>query len=156
MLASLAWPACAHALVSPVQPIDGPSTAIRELGGVAMSADGTGGLVYRKDDADGRPHVFAAQFVDGAWRPAQRVDTGPTQRFESSWPVIAAGDGGRLLVAWVQEFGAADRMYSASLQPGSRRFEPPVPVDLNVGDSALGTYPALSMAPGGQAYLVYR
>jgi hypothetical protein len=60
------------------------------------------------------------------------------------------------VVVWVQEFGGADRLYSASLQPGSRRFEPPVPVDLNVGDSALGTYPAVSMAPGGQAYLVYR
>lgn len=156
LLAPAAGPAPAPALVAPVQPVDGPSTAIRELGGVAMSADGTGGLVYRKDDADGRPHIFAAQFVDGAWRPPQRVDTGSAQRFESSWPVIAAGDGGRLLVVWVQEFGAADRMFSASLQPGSRRFEPPVPVDLNVGDSALGTYPAVSMAPGGQAYLTYR
>lgn len=156
VLAPLASPACALALVSPVQPIDGPSAAIRELGGVAMSADGTGGIVYRKDDADGRPHIFAAQFVDGAWRPPQRVDTGPTQRFESSWPVIAAGDGGRLLVVWVQEFGPADRLYSASLQHGSRRFEPPVPVDLNVGDGALGTYPAVSMSPGGQAYVVYR
>ena len=85
-----------------------------------------------------------------AWTP------GPTQGFESSWPAIAAGDGGRLLVVWVQEFGASDRMFSASLQPGSRRFEAPVPVDLNVGDSSLGTYPAIAMAPGGQAYLVYR
>ena len=145
----------ASALVAPAQLIDGPSSTIRELGGVAMSADGTGGIVYRKDDG-GRSHVFAAQFVGGAWQKPQRVDTGPTQQFESSWPAIAAGDGGRLLVVWVQEFGAGDRMFSASLQPGSRRFEPPVPVDLNVGDSSLGTYPAVAMAPGGQAYLVYR
>ncbi len=154
-LACVAGVAPAHALVSPGQLIDGPSSAIRELGGVAMSADGTGGLVYRKDEG-GRAHIFAAQFVGGAWRAPQRVDVGPDQRFESSWPAIAAGDGGRLLVVWVQEFGAADRMFSSTLQPGARRFEPPVPVDLNVGDSALGTYPAITMAPGGQSYLVYR
>lgn len=148
-------PTSANALVSSAQPIDGPSSAIRELGGVAMSADGTGGLVFRKDDG-GRPHIFAAQYVNGAWQRPQRVDLGPDQGFESAWPTIAAGDGGRLLVVWTQEFGLADRMYSATLQPGSRRFEAPVPVDLNVGDMSLGTWPTVSMAPGGQAYLVYR
>lgn len=155
VLASASGPASAQALVSAAQPVDGPSAAIRELGGVAMSADGTGGLVYRKDD-DGRPHIFVARFVGGAWRAPQRVDVGADQGFESSWPSIAAGDGGRLLVVWVQEFGASDRLYSATLQPGASRFEPPAPVDLGIGDSALGTWPSLSMSPGGQAYLVYR
>lgn len=143
----------ASATISGATLIDGPSSAIRELSDSAMSTDGSGGLVYRKD-VDGRPHIFAAQFINGRWLPAQQVDVG--QRFESSWPVIGAGNDGRLVVVWVQEFGASDRLFSATLQPGSRRFEAPVPIDLFAGDSALGTYPAVSMAAGGQAYLVYR
>ena len=145
----------AGAAIGDAAAIDGPSADIRELGGTAMAADGTGGIVYRKD-VDGRPHIFAAQFLDGRWLPAQRVDNGENQRFESSWPAIAAGNGGRLMVAWVQEFGASDRMFSSMLQPGARRFEPPVPVDLQVGDSSAGTWPSLAMSPGGQAWIVYR
>ncbi|MFM8762558.1 MAG: hypothetical protein ACKOFC_04745, partial [Solirubrobacterales bacterium] len=148
-------PAVATAAIGDVAAIDGPSADIRELGGVAMAADGSGGVVYRKD-VDGRPHIFAAQFLDGQWRPAQRVDNGDNQRFESSWPAIAAGNGGRLMVVWVQEFGASDRMFSAMLQPGARRFEAPVPVDLQVGDSSAGTWPSLAMSPGGQAWVIYR
>ena len=76
--------------------------------------------------------------------------------FDSSWPRIGAGDGGRLVVTWVQEFGVgSDRMFSAALDPGASRFQAPVPVDLNVGE-ATATYPVLAMARGGQAYLVYR
>lgn len=148
-------PPVATGAIGDVAAIDGPSADIRELGGVAMAADGSGGIVYRKD-VDGRPHIFAAQFLDGQWKPAQRVDNGDNQRFESSWPAIAAGNGGRLMVVWVQEFGASDRMFSAMLQPGARRFEPPVPVDLQVGDSSAGTWPSLAMSPGGQAWVVYR
>jgi hypothetical protein len=152
-LAAMALPAPAHALVTSTATIDGPSADIADLGGTAMASDGTGAIVYRKY-VNGRPHIFAAQFTGGAWRQPQRVDTG--QVFESSWPVVAAGDNGRLVVAWVQEFGDADRLYAASMAPGSTRFQPPVPVDLNVGDASLGTSPSIAMARGGQAYLVYR
>ncbi len=152
----IAWPVpAAFATISAPQVIEGPSLALSDLGGVALAPDGTGGVVYAKEDG-GRQHVFAAQYVGGAWRPAQRVDLGPTQGFASSWPVIAAGNGGRLAVVWVQEFGAADRLFSATLQPGARRFEAPVPVDTNVGDSTLGIAPSIAMAPGGQALLAYR
>ncbi|MBU6337963.1 MAG: hypothetical protein KGR19_09160 [Acidobacteria bacterium] len=155
LAAAAAWAPAAGAAIGDVAAIDGPSADIRELGGTAMAADGTGGVVYRKD-VDGRPHIFAAQFLDGKWGAPRRVDNGDNQRFESSWPAIAAGNGGRLMVVWVQEFGASDRMFSAMLQPGARRFEAPVPVDLQVGDSSAGTWPYLSMSPGGQAWVVYR
>ena len=158
-LALLAGPSSlvpsAHAVVGNAQVIDGPAIELRELGGVAMAADGTGGVVFRKEEA-GRTHVFASQFNGAAWSAPQRVDVGSTQTFDSSWPVIAAGDGGRLVVVWVQEFGVADRMYSAALQPGARRFQSPVPVDINVGDSTLGIAPSIAMAPGGQALVTYR
>ena len=82
------------------------------------------------------------------WRAPQRVDVG--QDFDSSWPAIGAGDGGRLVVTWVQEFGAgSDRLFSASLDPGATRFQAPVAVDLNVGE-ANGTYPSLAMNRGGR------
>lgn len=155
---ALAWAGAspAHALITDAQTLDGPSADLVDLGGVAMAEDGTGGVVYRKVAEDGRNHIYAAQFVDGRWRAPQRIDVGPTQRFESSWPAIAAGNNGRLLVVWVQEFGDVDRMYSAYLGAGARRFQPPIPIDLNVGDSALGVYPSVSMNRGGQAYVVYR
>ena len=82
-----------------------------------MAEDGSGGLVYRKR-VEGRAHVFAAQYVGQRWRAPQRVDVG--QAFDSSWPRIGAGNGGRLVVTWVQEFGVkSDRMFSASLDPGA-------------------------------------
>jgi hypothetical protein len=143
----------ARATISTDQVIDGPSGAIVSVDGVAMSQDGTGGIVYRKR-VDGRAHIYVAQLFGGRWRPAQRVDTG--QAFDSSWPAIGAGDGGRLVVAWVQEFGVGtDRLFSASLDPGATRFQPPVALDLNVGE-ATGTYPSLAMNSAGTAYLAYR
>ena len=152
-LLSLLGPGGARAVISDVRSIDGPGAEVLEVADAAMSEDGSGGVVYLKK-VDGRSHVFATQFRDGAWRPPQRVDVG--QAFDSSWARIGAGNGGRLLVTWVQEFGPeSDRMYSATLDPGANSFQAPVPVDLNVGE-ATSTYPDLAMNRGGQAYLVYR
>lgn len=142
----------ASASISAVTPIDGPSADVVDFGGSAMAPDGSGGIVYRKR-VDGKIHIFAAQFDGDRWRAPQRVDNG--QRFDSSWPAIGAGNGGRLVVAWVQEFGpSSDRMYSAGLDPGARRFQAPVPVDLNVGEST-GTFSSLDMNAGGTAYIAY-
>jgi hypothetical protein len=147
-----AWPAGAGAVVSDPELIDGPSPDLTNQVDAAMAEDGTGGIVYLKR-IGGREHVFCAQFAEGDWRSPQRVDVG--QDFDSSWARIGAGDGGRLVVTWVQEYGVgSDRMFSATLDPGSNGFQPPVPVDLNVGE-ATSTFPDLSMNRGGQAYLVY-
>ena len=149
----LILPSGAGAIVSDVQPIDGPSGEVIDVSDAAMSEDGTGGIVYLKRES-GRSHVFAARYSGGRWAPPQRVDVG--QDFDSSWARIGAGDGGRLVVTWVQEFGVeSDRMFSATLDPGATSFQPPVPVDLNIGE-ATATYPDLAMNRGGQAYLVYR
>jgi hypothetical protein len=153
LAAVVATAAPARAIILPAQGIDGPSGDIVDVGGVAMSADGTGGVVYRKR-VSGRAHIFVAELYGGKWRAPQRVDVG--QSFDSSWPVIGAGDGGRLVVVWVQEFGAGtDRLFSASLDPGATQFQAPVAVDLNVGEST-ATYPSIAMNPGGAAYLAYR
>jgi hypothetical protein len=149
----LIGPGTASAVVSDVQPLDGPSAEVVDVADAAMSEDGSGGIVWLKR-VDGRAHVFAARFRNGVWGPAQRVDVG--QSFDSSWARIGAGDGGRLVVTWVQEFGVeSDRLFSATLDPGAKGFQPPVPIDFNVGE-ATSTFPDLAMARGGQAYLVYR
>jgi hypothetical protein len=142
----------AQAVVSDPELIDGPSSDLVGEPDAAMSEDGTGGVVYLKR-IDGRSHVFASQFTDGEWGSPQRVDVG--QSFDSSWPRIAAGDNGRLLVTWVQDFGVqTDRMFSATMDPGAGGFQGPVPVDFAIG-KATSTFPDLAMARGGQAYLVY-
>jgi hypothetical protein len=141
----------ALAAVSSVAPIAGPSADVIDVGDAAMAEDGSGSVVYLQKEG-GRNHVFVARF-NGAWEAPQRIDVG--QDFDSSWPRIAAGDGGRLLVTWVQEFGiASDRMFSATLDPGAKGFQEPVPVDMNVGE-ATATFPDLAMNAGGQAYLAY-
>lgn len=159
-------PGSAAASVRPAITIDGPSSDILALGGVAMASDGTGGLVYLKRDR-GESHAFVSRFIDGQWRAPQRVDT--ALPFDSSWPQIGAGDGGRLVVVWAQSF-AKDvnnvpfrRMYSATIKPGSSSFGPPIAFDSNLhspnasGDVAVSQlYPSLSMNAAGQAYLVYR
>ena len=144
----------ARASIAPATTIDGPSAAILGVDGVAMSEDGTGGLVYRKR-VDGRVNVYVSRFTARGWQPPQRVDVG--QRFTSSWPAIGAGDGGRLVVTWVHEFGGAvqNRMYSAVLGPGATRFQAPVALDLDVREG-LDAAPSLSMSRGGAAYLAYR
>jgi hypothetical protein len=142
----------AGASVSSAVTIDGPSAEVVDVGDAAMAEDGSGGIVYLKK-VGGRNHVFVARFGGGAWEVPQRVDVG--QDFDSSWPRIAAGVGGRLLVTWVQEFGVGtDRMFSATLDPGAKGFQAPVPVDFNIGE-ATATFPDLAMNAGGQAYLTY-
>jgi len=153
LLACLLCAATATAYVGAAETIDGPGAGILDVGGVAMAPDGSGGVVYRKVE-DGRPHVFAARTVNGHWFPPQRLD--PDNDFASSWPVIAAGNGGRLVATWVQEFGAgSDRLFSASLDPGATLFQPALVLDLNVGE-ATATFPSIAMSPGGTAYLAYR
>jgi hypothetical protein len=131
-----------------------------------MAPDGTGGLVYLKVD-QGEPHVFVSRFAGGQWQPPQRVDTGLP--FDSSWPQIGAGDGGRLVIVWAQSYAKDPlgvplrRMYSATLKPGASTFLPQIAFDSNLatpnatGDEAVSElFPSLSMNAVGQAYLVYR
>ena len=78
--------------------IDGPSAAIAGLGGLSIARDGTGGLVYSKAVA-GVPHVFVSALVGGRFQAPVQVD--PALSGASSQPVIAAGNGGLLLIGFV-------------------------------------------------------
>ncbi len=152
-LAVATLPAVAPAAVAPTAVLDGPSPDILGVSGAALAADGTGGVVYLKRDA-GRAHVFVARFRNGSFAPAVRADTG--QAFDSAWPAIAAGTGGRLTVVWAQDLGPdTDRLYSSTTAAGLGGFGRPIAVDLDINEDT-GTQPSLAMAPGGATLVAYR
>ncbi|HSD77676.1 MAG TPA: hypothetical protein VLA98_09735, partial [Solirubrobacteraceae bacterium] len=75
----------------------GPNPTI-QLGGVAVARQGTGAVVYVRQDA-GADHVFVSRLADGAFQAPERLDAGLSAA--ASQPVIAAMDDGRLAVAFV-------------------------------------------------------
>ena len=100
-LAAIALPALAvpaHAVTPgrffPGEQLD---TGIERVGDVDVARDGTGGVVYVKQDG-GADHIFLARFAGGSFQAPERVDGGLAAA--SSKPVIAASDGGRLAVAF--------------------------------------------------------
>jgi hypothetical protein len=163
VLALIGSPTPADAVIHQPSVLDGPGNEILELDGAAMAPDGSGGVVYRKEVA-GVPHVFAVPFTNGTWGRPLEVD--PEDRYGASQPAIAAGEGGRLLVVWVQlrnvsAGGVSEyELMSSSLQPGTSLFGPATIVDPSVGEPASGDVrevaPSLAMAPSGEAYVVYR
>jgi hypothetical protein len=151
-----------YAALAPAGLIDGPSPTILDVDGAAMAPDGSGGIVYRKL-AQGQPHVFVARFLNGTWLPPVQVDGG--QRFAATFPAIAAGDGGRLLVVWAEPWAVLGpathqetryQLMSSELDPGAQQFGPAQQVDpRDIGDGS-AAYPSLAMAPNGRAYVAYR
>jgi hypothetical protein len=163
LLLAYLLPVVADGAVHPAVVVDGPSNAILGVAGAAMAADGTGGVVYRKQVA-GVTHVYAAQFAAGHWDAPTQVDLDDT--YGASQPAIAAGEGGRLLVVWVQarnvnyEGILQYELMGAALEPGANGFSQPIVIDPSVGEPASGDVaavdPQLAMAPDGVAYVVYR
>jgi PKD domain len=92
----------AAAALGPLTTIDGPSPAI--VGGLGMSVarDGTGGVVYVAN-VGGTPRVFVSRLLGGFFGRPQQVDA--SLPGASSQPVIAAGNGGVLLVAFINGGG---------------------------------------------------
>jgi hypothetical protein len=148
----------AYAALGPASVIDGPSSTILDVDGSALAPDGSGGIVYRKL-LDNQPHLFVARFLDGAWQAPVEVDEG--QPFGASQPAIAAGNDGRLLIVWIEPWAVVKQvtqyqLMSAELSPGASRFGPAEQVDpKSLGDGS-AAFPAVAMAPNGNAYVVYR
>jgi len=148
----------ARAALAPASVIAGPSSAIINVAGAAMAPDGSGGILF-SELVEGQSHLLVARFIDGQWQTPVRVDGG--QQFAATSPTIAAGDGGRLLVVWVEPWAVIQgttryQLMSAVLDPGSQQFEPAIQIDpKDIGDGS-AAYPSLAMAPNGQAYVAYR
>lgn len=162
-IAYLALPSAAAAVIHPSEVLQGPANDIVSVDGVAMAPDGSGGLLYSAH-VNGVTHLFAIPFANGHWGNATQVDG--EDQYGASQPTIAAGEGGRLLVVWVQPrnvSAAGVTLYelaSASMQPGADTFGQTIIVDPSVGEpytgNVSGVEPRLTMAPDGTAYVVYR
>jgi hypothetical protein len=147
----------AGALILAPTTVAGPGSQIGEFGGVAISADGSGGAVYTEQVA-GVPHVFAAQWVGGRWSAPVRVDWDTP--FAASTPRIAAADGGWLVVVWVGQIATVggrvqSALYSSTLEPGASSFGEPFVVDPDVGEGG-GVDPSIALAASGQGLVAYR
>ncbi|HSZ70346.1 MAG TPA: PKD domain-containing protein [Solirubrobacteraceae bacterium] len=156
LLLALAPPG-ARAVILPATTIDGPSEEIVGFGGVAMAADGSGGLVYLKR-VDGVPHVFVSRYVGGHWLAPVRVDG--EEPFAASWARIGAGAGGELIAVWATPFATRHgkpvyELLASELGPGASQFGAAMIVDPNI-EEATGTSPDLAVSSTGQADIVYR
>jgi hypothetical protein len=85
-------------VMEPSSTIAGPSAAIQGLSGLAVSRDGSGGLAYLAS-VGGVNHVFVSPLSGGAFGAPVEIDSGLPGA--SSQPVIAAGDGGLLIIAFI-------------------------------------------------------
>jgi hypothetical protein len=145
---ALAAPASASAGFFPGAPVDGPSADIAELGGVALSRDGDGHVIYLKREA-GANHVFVSFLAGGAPRQPRRLDG--NQLTASAEPRIAVSDRGRALAVW-----ANGGSVWASLRPtGSDDWQPPQAV-YAAPPAGTGAHDLqLSMGPSGAAYVTF-
>ena len=141
---ALAAPAAATAQPSPAPPevIDGPSAAIQSLGGMSVARDGTGGLVYVKT-VNGVAHVFVSRLVGGQFQPPAEVDGGLAGA--SSQPVIAAGNNGVLLIAFIN----GGTLYAVNAAGPSSSFGAPK------GLASGASNPSLQMTNFGKGYLAF-
>jgi hypothetical protein len=136
-------PAGARADFYAAVPIDGPSPDVVGAGDVSLALGGAGAVTYLKREG-GVAHVFVADLRRGVPTPPRRVDLG--QEAESSQPHVAATNGGRVLVTWLN-----DGKLWASLRVGAgAAFSPPVLAYAPPAGSVQGS--ALSMAVNGKAY----
>jgi hypothetical protein len=145
LLAAAAAPA--RAAWFPGTVVDGPSADVQEVDGLDLSLDGTGGVVYIKQDG-GSNHVFVSQFYQGQFGPSQRVDPGLTG--PSSSARIAASEDGRLAVVFIN----GGNLYSAVASDKTQPFTQPTMI-ASGGQNAPIINPDLDMSVHGAAYVAY-
>ncbi|MGA2011673.1 MAG: hypothetical protein ABSH51_14260, partial [Solirubrobacteraceae bacterium] len=122
--------------------IDGPGTGVLDLDGMSIARDGTGGLVYRKAVA-GVAHVFVSRLLNGSFQTPVQVDVGLAGA--STQPVIAAGNGGLLIVAFIN----AGQLDVASWSAAGAAQGPPTALFAGAAN------PSLSISNFGKAYLAF-
>jgi hypothetical protein len=127
-----------------VQPLDGPSADIQSLGGVDVARDAGGAVVYVRRDG-GVDHVYAQRFFAGRFAAPERLDPGLAG--PSSQPVVAAAEGGRIAVAFVN----AGTLYGVVRPAGAAAWGAPTALD-GAGNVS---NPDIDMGISGVAYVVY-
>ncbi|HEY2317149.1 MAG TPA: hypothetical protein VGH67_02540 [Solirubrobacteraceae bacterium] len=122
--------------------IDGPSADIQSVNGMSMSRDGTGAIVYLKDVL-GVPHVFVSRLTGGVFQAPVQADAGLLGA--SSQPVIASGQNGLLLLAFIN----AGTLYVAQAATSAAPLGAPAAVLQGAID------PSISISNFGKAYLAF-
>jgi hypothetical protein len=140
LLAAGLLASAASAQPSPAPPIviDGPSVAITSLNGLSVARDGTGGLIYVK-----AAHVFVSALVGGQFQAPVEVDAALPAG--SSQPVIAAGNGGVLLIGFIN----AAQLYVVSRASTTAAYSAPAVL------AAPAANPSLELSNLGKAYLAF-
>jgi len=142
-VAALLVPAsAAHAGFFPGEIIDGPDPDLVRVGGVDLARDGTGAVVYVRKDG-GVDHIFASRLTDGGWNSPERVDAGLGDA--ASQPVVAASDGGRLVVAFL----SGGSLYAVVRPAGATAW----PAPQLIGPAT--DFPSVAMSINGAAYITY-
>ena len=149
VLVALLAPAAAHAAWFPGEALDGPSADVVAVDDLDIARDGTGAVVWRRV-VDGTPHVFVSRLAGGAWRPAERLDTGILEGAEEA--AVGVADGGRVAVAWV----SGSRVFGAFAPAGTglQPFAGPTLVGDTPGAPSSGL--DLDMGINGTAFAVWR
>ncbi len=109
---------------------------------MSIARGGSGGLAYLKQVA-GVPHVFVSRLVGGVFETPQEVDA--TLAGGSSQPVIAAGNRGVLLVAFIN----SGVLYVVQTGSASAPFSPPAPL------AGGASNPSIGLSNFGKAYLAF-
>ena len=122
--------------------IAAPGTGVVGLDQMSIARDGTGALVYTAD-VGGVAHVFVSRLLNGSFQPPQLIDAGLLG--PSSQPVIAAGNGGLLLVAFIN----AGQLYVAEAASAAVGVGPPAVLASGAAN------PSLSISPSATAYLAF-
>jgi hypothetical protein len=132
----------AHAAFFKADAIDGPSADIRSVGDIDIARDGAGAVAYVKRDG-GVDHIFVSRLVGGAWQAPERVDGGIEAT--SSQPVVAASDGGRLVVVFV----SGGSVFATVRQAGAPTWNQPQLLAQG------GSDPSVDMSFNGAAYTTF-
>jgi hypothetical protein len=148
LVAALVFAAPAGAAWFPGESIDGPSPDIVGFGDIDLARDGTGGLVYLKNDG-GVPHVYLSRHYAGVWHAPERVDAGIEAA--ATEPRIAAGDDHRLAIVWV----SGGRLHGA-VAPGGPPQALPGPQVLHEPEPLRSVrHPAVDLGINGTAYATF-
>ncbi len=122
--------------------VDGPSSDIRSLTGLAIARDGSGALVYTRT-VGAVAHVFVSRLAGGAFQAPVQVDPGLAG--PSSQPVVAAGQGGLVLVAFIN----AGTLYVAQALSADSPLSAPAALFTGAAN------PTISISNFGKAYLAF-
>jgi hypothetical protein len=138
----LAGAAAAQPSPSPPITLDGPGVSISSPNGLSVARDGSGGLTYLKL-VGGIAHVFVSPLVGGSFQSPQELDAAFPGG--SSQPVIAAGNGGVLVVGFIN----GGTLYVVNRTSATASFSSPEALAVTAAD------PSLQMSNLGKGYLAF-